>query len=108
MGFVGDGSGHPANHASKGAVCIFTKMAAARYRPDGIRANSVQPGYPPPMLSPNVSLDPSGREEKVRFTRLSRTGEVKEVANDVLFLASDDALLVTGTKLIIDRRFFAQ
>lgn len=108
MGFVGGGSGHPAYHASKGAVRIFTKATAVRYGPDGIRANSVHPGYLPPMLSSNLSLDPSGREEMVRLTPLRRTGEVREVANGVLFLASDDASFVTGTELVIDGGFLAQ
>jgi NAD(P)-dependent dehydrogenase (short-subunit alcohol dehydrogenase family) len=108
MGFVGGGSGHPAYHASKGAVRIFTKATAVRYGPDGIRANSVHPGYLPPMLSSDPSLDPSGREEMVRLTPLRRAGEVREVANGVLFLASDDASFVTGTELVIDGGFLAQ
>ena len=51
MGFVGGESGHPAYHASKGAVRIFTKATAVKYGPDGIRANSVHPGFMPPMRS---------------------------------------------------------
>ena len=43
MGFVGGEGGHPAYHASKGAVRIFTKATAVRYGPDGIRANSIHP-----------------------------------------------------------------
>ena len=41
MGFVGGESGHPAYHASKGAVRIFTKAIAVQYGPDNIRANSI-------------------------------------------------------------------
>ena len=51
MGFVGGESGHPAYHASKGAVRIFTKATAVKYGPVGIRANSVHPGFMPPMRS---------------------------------------------------------
>ena len=51
MGFIGDGTGHPAYHASKGAVRIFTKACAVRYGPEGIRVNSVHPGYMPPMTT---------------------------------------------------------
>jgi NAD(P)-dependent dehydrogenase (short-subunit alcohol dehydrogenase family) len=51
MGFVGSTSGHPAYHASKGAVRIYSKAAAVRYGPSGVRVNTVHPGYMPPMLN---------------------------------------------------------
>jgi NAD(P)-dependent dehydrogenase (short-subunit alcohol dehydrogenase family) len=50
MEFVGSASGHPAYHASKGAVRIYSKAAAVRYGPSGVRINTVHPGYMPPML----------------------------------------------------------
>ena len=106
MGFVGGESGHPAYHASKGAVRIFTKATAVRYGPDGIRANSVHPGFMPPMRT----SQPTGaiREELISQTPLRRSGEVGEVANGVLFLASDDASFITGTELVIDGGFIAR
>ncbi len=107
MGFVGSDSGHPAYHASKGAVRIFTKATAVRYGPDGIRANSVHPGFMPPMIS-SYRSDPSKRDELASQTPLRRTGETIEVANGVLFLASDDASFITGTELVIDGGFIAQ
>ena len=51
MGFAGSTSGHPAYHASKGAVRIYSKAAAMRYGPAGVRVNTVHPGYMPPMLN---------------------------------------------------------
>jgi NAD(P)-dependent dehydrogenase (short-subunit alcohol dehydrogenase family) len=107
MGFVGGEGGHPAYHASKGAVRIFTKATAVRYGPDNIRANSVHPGFMPPMTTA-VNSDQSSREENVRLTPLRRTGEVREVANGVLFLASDEASFITGTELVIDGGFIAR
>jgi NAD(P)-dependent dehydrogenase (short-subunit alcohol dehydrogenase family) len=40
MGFIGSTSGHPAYHASKGAVRIYSKAAAVRYGPSGVRGST--------------------------------------------------------------------
>ena len=53
MGFVGGEYGHPAYHASKGAVRIFSKAMAVKYGPYGVRVNTVHPGFMPPMTSSN-------------------------------------------------------
>ena len=109
MGFVGGEGGHPAYHASKGAVRIFTKAVAVRYGPDGIRANSVHPGFMPPMKSARRAPDMDvSRHEMIRLTPLRRRGETIEVAYGVLFLASDEASFVTGTELVIDGGFIAR
>ena len=107
MGFVGGEGGHPAYHASKGAVRIFTKAMAVRYGPDGIRVNSVHPGFMPPMTTSRQGSQPD-REENIRLTPLRRTGETIEVAYGVLFLASDESSFVTGTELVIDGGFIAR
>jgi len=105
MGFVGGASGHPAYHASKGAVRIYSKAAAVRYGPSGVRVNTVHPGYMPPMLN---ATNQNLRAEKIEQTPLRRLGEPIEVAYGVLFLASDEASFVTGTELVIDGGFIAQ
>jgi NAD(P)-dependent dehydrogenase (short-subunit alcohol dehydrogenase family) len=105
MGFVGGPSGHPAYSASKGAVRIYTKSAAVRYGPLGVRVNSVHPGYMPPMLN---ATNANERDEKIAATPLRRLGEPLEVAYGVLFLASDEASFVTGTELVIDGGYIAQ
>jgi NAD(P)-dependent dehydrogenase (short-subunit alcohol dehydrogenase family) len=107
MGFVGGESGHPAYHASKGAVRIFTKATAVKYGPDGIRANSVHPGFMPPMRSARPR-DTAAMQRLVDWTPLRRTGKPIEVAYGVLFLASDEASFITGTELVIDGGFIAQ
>jgi NAD(P)-dependent dehydrogenase (short-subunit alcohol dehydrogenase family) len=107
MGFVGGESGHPAYHASKGAVRIFTKATAVKYGPDGIRANSVHPGFMPPMRSARPR-DTADLQRLVEWTPLRRTGQPIEVAYGVLFLASDEASFITGTELVIDGGFIAQ
>jgi NAD(P)-dependent dehydrogenase (short-subunit alcohol dehydrogenase family) len=105
MGFVGGSSGHPAYCASKGAVRIYTKAAAVRYGPQGVRVNSVHPGYMPPMLN---ATNAGERADKIALTPLRRLGEPIEVAYGVLFLASDEASFITGTELVIDGGFIAQ
>src|SRR5437660_12708199 len=105
MGFVGSTSGHPAYHASKGAVRIYSKAAAVRYGPSGVRVNTVHPGYMPPMLN---ATNAGERADKISMTPLRRIGEPIEVAYGVLFLASDEASFITGTELVIDGGFIAQ
>jgi NAD(P)-dependent dehydrogenase (short-subunit alcohol dehydrogenase family) len=105
MGFVGGASGHPAYHASKGAVRIYSKAAAGRYGPMGVRVNTVHPGYMPPMLN---ATNAGERADKIAATPLRRLGEPIEVAYGVLFLASDEASFVTGTELVIDGGYIAQ
>ena len=105
MGFVGSTSGHPAYHASKGAVRIYSKAAAVRYGPQNIRVNTIHPGYMPAMLN---STNGNERADKIAATPLRRLGEPIEVAYGVLFLASDEASFVTGTELVIDGGWIAQ
>jgi NAD(P)-dependent dehydrogenase (short-subunit alcohol dehydrogenase family) len=106
MGFVGSTSGHPAYHASKGAVRIYSKAAAVRYGPSGVRVNTVHPGYMPPMLN---ATNAGERDEKISATPLRRIGKAIEVAYGVLFVASDEeASFITGTELVIDGGFIAQ
>lgn len=107
LGFVGSDGGHPAYSASKGAVRLLTKATAVRYGPEGIRANSVHPGFMPPMRSAAPGSEES-RERAIAATPLRRTGEPIEVAYGVLFLASDEASFVTGTELVIDGGYIAR
>jgi len=107
MGFVGGEAGHPAYHASKGAVRIFTKATAVKYGPLGIRANSVHPGFMPPMRSARPR-DASSLQRLIDWTPLRRIGKPIEVAYAVLFLASDEASFITGTELVVDGGFIAQ
>ncbi len=107
MGIMGSAGGHTGYHASKGAVRTFTKAIAVKYGPQGIRANSVHPGFLPPMRS-GAAGDPAGRERMARITPLRRTGEAIEVAHGVAFLASDEASFITGAELVIDGGFIAQ
>ena len=106
-GFVGQEAVHPAYNASKGAVRILTKATAVQHAKDGIRVNSVHPGMMPPMLT-SFQRGDTRRERLVNDVPMQREGQPIEVANAVLFLASDEASYITGTELIVDGGFTAR
>ncbi len=107
MGMVGSAGGHPAYNASKGAVRIFTKAIAVRHGKDNIRVNSVHPGFMPPMAS-GIAYDQDQRRQSLEQTPMGRAGRVEEVANAVLFLASDEASYITGAELAVDGGYTAK
>ena len=107
MGLVGSAGGHPAYNASKGAVRIFSKAMAVRHGKDNIRVNSVHPGFMPPMAS-GIAYDQDQRRGSLEQTPLGREGRIEEVANAVLFLASDEASYITGAELAVDGSFTAK
>ena len=107
MGMVGGEGGHPAYHASKGAVRALTKTCAVRYGRFGIRVNSVYPGFLPPMRTGHP-LPPEMVSRLVEWTPLGRTGTPQDVASGVAFLASDEAAFITGAELVIDGGFISR
>lgn len=107
-GFVGQHRIHLSYNASKGAVRIMTKSAAVQFGRDKIRVNSVHPGLMPPMRTSGATADPEVRAKMTQRIPLGRTGEVDEVANAVLFLASDEASYITGTELVVDGGYLAE
>jgi NAD(P)-dependent dehydrogenase (short-subunit alcohol dehydrogenase family) len=101
-GLVG-APGVAAYQASKGAVTLMTKNAAMTYAPEGIRVNSVHPGL---ITTPMTDAqDPAISEGLVAMTPLGRAGRADEVANAILFLASDEASYMTGSQLVVDGGF---
>jgi len=101
-GIVGQGYIHVGYNASKGAVRLITKAAAAQHGRDGIRVNSVHPGLMPPMRTSGRTADPETRAKTLKGVPLGRAGEVDEVAYAILFLASDESSYVTGAELVVD------
>ena len=106
-GFTGQHGVHMAYNASKGAVRIMTKTAAVQWARDGIRANSVHPGFLPAMRTSVGSANPEWRAKVLKAVPMRREGRVEEVAHAVLFLASDEASYITGTELVVDGGFLA-
>ncbi|HZZ48780.1 MAG TPA: SDR family oxidoreductase [Pseudonocardia sp.] len=92
--------GMPAYCASKGAVEMLTKTAAAEYAGKGIRVNAICPG--PIRTGITDSLPPELIAGVVAATPIGRYGDPSEVANLALFLASDESSFITGTAVLID------
>lgn len=92
--------------ASKASVRLLTKAAAVAYAKDGIRINSIHPGF---IESPMTSgLDEATRRAFVNLHPIGRAGRPEEIANACLFLASDESSFVTGAELVVDGGFTAQ
>lgn len=100
-GIVGSRAG-TAYHASKGAIRLFSRSAAVQYAGDRIRVNSVHPGFVDSPMTADLHSRPGVREERLSLTPLPRLGLPEDIANGILYLASDEASWVTGAELVID------
>jgi meso-butanediol dehydrogenase / (S,S)-butanediol dehydrogenase / diacetyl reductase len=91
-----------AYNAVKAGVINFTRAVAQEYGPMGIRANCVCPGViaTPPVLQ--LSADPERKQRFEQKVPLRRMGRPEELANVVLFLASDLSSYVTGAAYVSD------
>ena len=107
-GIVGQDNVNAGYNASKGAVRIFTKAAAVQYAKENIRVNSIHPGPIATPMTAEGRADPERVALTVERTPLGRYGEPEEVANAVLFLASDEASYVTGSEIVVDGGYTAQ
>jgi NAD(P)-dependent dehydrogenase (short-subunit alcohol dehydrogenase family) len=62
----------------------------------------VHPGVMPPMVTSGRTADPAVRAARMGVIPMRRPGESDEVANAVLFLASDEASYITGSEVLVD------
>jgi NAD(P)-dependent dehydrogenase (short-subunit alcohol dehydrogenase family) len=92
----------PAYAASKGGLDALTRSIAIDYASDGIRCNVVNPGLiATPMAAP-LMANPEQLDPILSRYPLRRPGTPEEVANMVLYLASDEAAWVTGGTYMVD------
>ncbi|MBA5800553.1 SDR family NAD(P)-dependent oxidoreductase [Rhizobium changzhiense] len=102
----------PPYHATKGAVLAMTKTDAICYAPFGIRINAVHPGSTKtPLFMKAGETYPGGLDHYLDMMKSKHPltlGEPVDVANCVLFLASDEARFVTGSSLVCDGGYTAQ
>lgn len=86
--------------ASKFAVRGMTKAAAVEYGPQGIRVNSVHPGFIMTPMMVEATNEEGG--DALALIPLRRIAEPEEVSNLVLFLASDESSYISGAEHVID------
>jgi NAD(P)-dependent dehydrogenase (short-subunit alcohol dehydrogenase family) len=101
FGAVGGFGQSVAYHASKGAVRLMTKTAALRHATEGIRVNSLHPGFvDTPLIAELKGTDVE--TAILAATPMGRLATAEEIAGPILFLAGDAASYVTGSELYVD------
>jgi NAD(P)-dependent dehydrogenase (short-subunit alcohol dehydrogenase family) len=103
----------PAYHASKGAVRLMSKTDALLYATEGIRVNSVHPGYVWTPLVEDLARQSDDGPEAFRQRLdaahpIGHVGEPDDIAWGIVYLASDESKFVTGSELVIDGGYTAQ
>lgn len=102
LGLIAHEITHMGYNASKGAVRLMSKAGAIQFADQGIRVNSVHPGWMTAMRTSVSSADPELRRKLNAEVPLKRSGTAEEAAQVVLFLASDESSYVTGSELVVD------
>jgi NAD(P)-dependent dehydrogenase (short-subunit alcohol dehydrogenase family) len=97
--------------ASKGGVAMLTKAAALELAASGVRVNSVHPGFiETPMVAEAFRTSENGNEMRdmiISRHALGRLGIPREIADAIVFLASDEASFMTGAELVVDGGYTA-
>ncbi|HEU5309773.1 MAG TPA: SDR family NAD(P)-dependent oxidoreductase [Acidimicrobiia bacterium] len=101
-------TGGAAYAASKGAILSYTRHTARELARRGVRMNAVSPGFmrTPMTTGEREGLDEAAQEERVAgfaaHLPMKRMGAMDDIADAILFLASDEASYITGQEVIVD------
>src|SRR6202035_1662629 len=89
--------------ASKGGVLALSRELGVQFAQQGIRVNALCPGpVDTPLLRELYAKDPEQAERRLVHVPMGRFGTAEEIANAVLFLASDESSFVTATTFLVD------
>ena len=95
---------HVQYSSAKSGVVGLVRGLAVELAPSGLRVNGVAPGYirTAQALSEKHSLGPEGLAQAADFIPMGRVGEAEDIADVILFLASDAARYLTGQVVTVD------
>jgi len=99
---MGAATSQSAYTASKGAVLSLTREIAVEFARKNVRANALCPGPVNTPLLQSLLADPARRARRLVHIPMGRLAEADEIANAVLFLASDESSYLTGTTFLVD------
>jgi len=89
--------------ASKGGVLALSRELGVEFARKGVRVNALCPGpVNTPLLQELFAKDPEKAERRLVHVPMGRFGEAREIAQGVLFLASDDSSFVTASTFLVD------
>jgi NAD(P)-dependent dehydrogenase (short-subunit alcohol dehydrogenase family) len=89
--------------ASKGAVLALSRELGVQFARQGVRVNALCPGpVNTPLLQELYANDPEQAARRLVHLPMGRFAEAREIANAVLFLASDDSTYVTASTFLVD------
>jgi NAD(P)-dependent dehydrogenase (short-subunit alcohol dehydrogenase family) len=89
--------------ASKGGVLAMSRELGVQFARDGIRVNALCPGpVNTPLLQELFATDPERAARRLIHVPLGRFAEPQEIANTVLFLASDESSFITASSFMVD------
>jgi cyclopentanol dehydrogenase len=101
-GLVGHRYTNEVYTATKGALTLLTKSVAVRYAKDNIRCNSVHPSTVETAFVQAMLKDPERRAERLGEVPLGRLAGATDVANALVYLASDEASFINGAAIPVD------
>ncbi len=95
---------HVQYSSAKAGIVGLVRGLAVELAGEGIRVNGIAPGYirTAQALSEEHSLGPEGLEQAAEFIPMGRVGEPEDIADVILFLASDAARYLTGQVIVVD------
>ena len=102
VALLGAATAQLAYTASKGAVLAMSRELAVIHARENIRVNALCPGPLRTDLLMNFLNTEEKKQRRLVHVPMGRFGEAKEIAQAVLFLASDESSFMTGTEFVVD------